>query len=33
MANTCYDTDLLQYSGTSQLQRALEALLAQYAEK
>ncbi len=31
MANTCYDTDLLQYSGTSQSQRALRALLAQYA--
>ncbi len=31
MANTCYDTDLSQYSGTSQLQRALPALLAGYA--
>ncbi len=31
MANTCYDTDLLQYSGTSQLERALQALLSQYA--
>jgi hypothetical protein len=32
MANSCYDTDLLKYSGTSQLQRALQALTASYAQ-
>jgi hypothetical protein len=32
MATTCYDTGLLNYSGTSQLQRALQALLAGYAK-
>src|SRR6478609_437952 len=32
MATTCYDTGLLNYSGTSQLQRALQALLTGYAK-
>ncbi len=32
MANHCYDTNLLQNSGTSQAQRALQALLAKYAQ-
>ncbi len=32
MANNCYDKTLLQYSGTSQVQRALQALLANYAK-
>jgi len=31
MANTCLDTNLSAYSGTSQLQRALDALNANYA--
>ncbi|MDB5137810.1 MAG: Baseplate J-like protein, partial [Mucilaginibacter sp.] len=32
MANNCFDTRLLSYSGTSQPQRALDALLAHAAE-
>lgn len=32
MANTCLDTNLAKHSGTSQAQRALEALQAKYAQ-
>src|SRR5205823_4225860 len=32
MATNCYDTNLLEYSGTSQEQRILQALLAKYAK-
>jgi hypothetical protein len=32
MANTCLDTNLLAYSGTSQLQRMLKALASTYAQ-
>nr|DAF70615.1 MAG TPA: hypothetical protein [Caudoviricetes sp.] len=31
MANNCFDTKLLSYNGTSQAQRALDALLAKCA--
>ena len=32
MASSCNDTNLLQYSGTSQAQRLLQALLAEYVK-